>query len=207
MANLLNMSGSMLVESKPLPYDAEIEYLESSGTQWIDTNFIPNVNSAAHIIWSPLEINTYGYFGSRSLDLNGSYRFCGTTFGGGATFTFAMTYDKWANDKVNLKKNTIYNCYAENGKYIINGTEYSSDVISDYQGSAFYLFRYYRGNNNWHYSKMRCYNLKLYSNNFIVMDMIPVRVGTTGYMYDKLSGQLFGNAGTGSFILGSDKTN
>jgi hypothetical protein len=34
---------------------------------------------------------------------------------------------------------------------------------------------------------------------------IPVRVGTTGYMYDKVSGQLFGNVGTGDFILGADK--
>jgi hypothetical protein len=35
--------------------------------------------------------------------------------------------------------------------------------------------------------------------------MIPVRIGTTGYMYDRVSGQLFGNAGTDDFILGNDK--
>lgn len=34
------------------------------------------------------------------------------------------------------------------------------------------------------------------------MDLIPVRIGTTGYMYDKISGQLL--AGTGEFILGQD---
>lgn len=28
---------------------------------------------------------------------------------------------------------------------------------------------------------------------------------TIGYMYDKVSGQLFGNQGTGNFILGADK--
>lgn len=187
------------------PYDAEIEYLESTGTQFIDTNFIPNVNSAAHIIWSSVEKNPYGYFGSRSLDTYGNYRFCGTTFSSGRSFTFAMTYDKWADNKVELQNNTIYDCYAENGKYIINGTEYSSDVISDYQGSTFNLFRYYRGNNSWNLSKMRCYGLKLYSNNALVCDMIPVRVGQVGYMYDKVSGQLFGNDGSDNFILGNDK--
>lgn len=36
------------------------------------------------------------------------------------------------------------------------------------------------------------------------LDLIPVRVGTTGYMYDRVSGQLFGNMGTGSFVLGPD---
>lgn len=35
-------------------------------------------------------------------------------------------------------------------------------------------------------------------------DLIPVRVGTVGYMYDRVSGQLFGNLGTGDFILGPD---
>ena len=36
------------------------------------------------------------------------------------------------------------------------------------------------------------------------MDIIPVRIGNVGYMYDRVSGQLFGNAGTGSFVLGPD---
>lgn len=188
-----------------LPYDAEVEYLQSTGTQWIDTNFIPDVNSAAHIIWSSIEITNDGYFGSRSLDYNGVYRFCGATFTYGQSFTFAMTYNEWANDKIPLMNNIIYDCYAENGKYIINGTEYNSNIISNYQGSVFYLFRYYKGNNGWYLSKMRCYSLKLYSNNVIVMDMIPVRVGQVGYMYDKVSGQLFGNSGTGDFVLGPDK--
>ena len=38
-----------------------------------------------------------------------------------------------------------------------------------------------------------------------IRDFIPVRVGSTGYLYDKVSGQLFGNAGTGDFVLGPDK--
>ena len=52
---------------------------------------------------------------------------------------------------------------------------------------------------------------KLYSfrieddNNINIIDLIPVRVGTTGYMYDRVSGQLFGNDGTGDFIVGPDK--
>ena len=37
------------------------------------------------------------------------------------------------------------------------------------------------------------------------VDLIPVRVGQVGYMYDKVSGQLFGNVGTGDFGLGPDK--
>ena len=39
-----------------------------------------------------------------------------------------------------------------------------------------------------------------------IFDFIPVRVGSIGYMYDRVSGQLFGNSGTGAFIIGPDKT-
>jgi hypothetical protein len=44
----------------------------------------------------------------------------------------------------------------------------------------------------------------------LVRDYIPVRVGSgssaVGYLFDRASGQLFGNAGTGSFTVGPDKT-
>ena len=46
--------------------------------------------------------------------------------------------------------------------------------------------------------------LKVRIGNNIVYDLIPVRIGTTGYMYDKVSGELFGNSGTGDFVLGPD---
>ena len=42
-------------------------------------------------------------------------------------------------------------------------------------------------------------------NGVVLADMIPVRVGSVGYMYDRVSGQLFGNDGTGDFIVGPDK--
>lgn len=37
-----------------------------------------------------------------------------------------------------------------------------------------------------------------------VIDLIPVRKGVIGYMYDKISGEFFGNSGTGEFIIGPD---
>ena len=45
---------------------------------------------------------------------------------------------------------------------------------------------------------------KIRLNDILVFDGIPVRVGTVGYIYDRVSGQLFGNLGTGDFVLGPD---
>jgi hypothetical protein len=36
-------------------------------------------------------------------------------------------------------------------------------------------------------------------------DFVPVRVGQVGYLYDRVSGTLYGNAGTGNFTVGPDK--
>lgn len=36
------------------------------------------------------------------------------------------------------------------------------------------------------------------------LDLIPVRKDGNGYMYDKLTGTLFGNAGTYRFLIGPD---
>ena len=38
-----------------------------------------------------------------------------------------------------------------------------------------------------------------------IQDLIPVRKDGVGYMYDRVSGQLLGNSGTGDFVLGPDK--
>lgn len=52
----------------------------------------------------------------------------------------------------------------------------------------------------------RIYAVQITQGTEIIMDLIPVRVGNVGYMYDKVSGNLFGNSGTGSFTLGPDVT-
>lgn len=38
----------------------------------------------------------------------------------------------------------------------------------------------------------------------LVRDFVPCRIGTTGYLYDRVSQTLFGNIGTGDFVLGPD---
>lgn len=38
----------------------------------------------------------------------------------------------------------------------------------------------------------------------VILDLIPVRKDGIGYMYDRVSGQLFGNVGTGDFVVGPD---
>lgn len=52
----------------------------------------------------------------------------------------------------------------------------------------------------------RIYLLQIWDGNgALIFNGIPVRIGSTGYLYDKVTNKLFSNAGTGSFTLGPDK--
>lgn len=45
---------------------------------------------------------------------------------------------------------------------------------------------------------------KIVIDGVVVRDFLPVRKNGVGYMYDTVSKELFGNSGTGAFILGPD---
>ena len=186
-----------------LPYDAEIEYLESSGSQYINTNQYLNTSN--------FEIG-YSVLGNR-----GHWGYVHNYVVNGAWVTVDETtafFGSWNNtDKVSVSsyisstENTIV--YAQSGA-TINGTTISKnlnlrgvDNLASVPLLFFALHDFY--NNSLIYSNSKFKSFYLKNNGELVVDMIPVRVGQVGYMYDRVSGQLFGNAGTGSFILGPDK--
>ena len=186
-----------------LPYDAEIEYLESSGTQYIN---IPNVIPTNYDNTFETKITFLGYSSTNSWigwfsaykdEQSNTYRiirnsttntsvliYNGTKASGGGTQTavsIGTTYD--------IK---IYPTYA-----LFNNTRANLSTTRGNQITAY--LRLFAGG-----SILRFYNFKYTKGNEVILDMIPVRVGQVGYMYDKVSGQLFGNSGTGNFILGND---
>ena len=197
MASLLNISSSRLVESKVLPYDAEIEYLESTGTQYIDT-LINNTSDLEFYIKldntkepADLRVINRGYFGTIGVWGNflGCYR---------NNSTFYWVRPNWYYSG---NENGLIEAYCGLDNIVVNGVTGAKkgDSGNTYRGTI-NLFRGMEG-----YTQIKMYYIQIYKNGILVYDAIPVRVGTTGYMYDKVSGTLLGNAGTGSFILGPDK--
>ena len=113
------------------------------------------------------------------------------------------------NDHVHVVINTWYDIIASHASATINGVSFGRDYNS---GSPvnfttthnLYMFAFGRKGSPIIFGKSRIAYCKVYDNGTLLRDFIPVRVGNVGYMYDKVSGQLFGNSGTGSFILGPD---
>ena len=164
------------------PYDTEIEYLESTGTQYIDTGYKTNNQDNFQLI---CDVDaTSGWMGS-----NGN-----------------LQMDLRINPSPSRRVFKVTHSANSGPITYINNTQVKSQSYHNYNNYIIALFALGFGEDTVHYydATEKLYSSKLIINNVIVRDLIPVRVGNVGYLFDKVSGQLFGNAGTGSFILGPD---
>ena len=197
------MSGGSLL-NKGLPYDAEIEYLESDGNAYIDTNI---KLSSSHIV----DV-TFTYIKNQRLIGARSNTF--TSFG--VYYNYIDLNDIQSNiDKgrlvCSLVVGNLYKAHVENGNryfsddtdtIIATNTWISPTFASTKYNTPIFGLR-------WNSSSVtpavgRIHKLVIKLNGNLLVDFIPVRIGNVGYMYDRVSKQLFGNAGTGKFILGND---
>lgn len=192
-------------------FDAEIEYIEGTGTQWIDTNIkfkpttvfetrfmeinIPeNPSNRTHIIGTHQGNTRYRL---RRLEPDVLY------------FLYGSNGSDW-NTGFSIKEKTVDIYFSTTILKYKNGNNWVEKDISNTEQfieSPDTITLFYAKNLNNIDTKFegRFYYLKIWDNGNLVADFIPVRKGTTGYMYDKVSGDLFGNSGTGDFILGNDK--
>ena len=200
-----------------LPYDAEVEYLESTGTAYINTGITPTLSYSVEMEFKWV---------SPWSETDGSGTLFGTMVGWNAnTFMVVCT--------ANSSKTELYNCWGNkntynNNKNYINGlldgwhslsfrnkTTYidgtaiagTTNGTGNPTGNVYVFCANYKNTATYGSGttkQIRSFKMYDASSN-LVMDLIPVRKGTTGYMYDKVSKQLFGNAGTDAFVLGRDK--
>lgn len=193
-----------------LPYDAEIEYLQASGTQYIDTGI--NGQAVTRFV-----VNGYCYAnnGNNTQLLGGTAQGAGTFFGartnGTRTNWYCMYNGTGLGDPTHKSTidATINSTSNQTGTLtdLVSGT--TSNFTSFSSGSWGFPnenLLIFGGYSTRRSPNARCYSLQIYTSSGLVRDFIPVRVGQVGYMYDKVSGQLFGNSGTGSFTLGNDKS-
>lgn len=192
------------VMGKSLPYDAEIEYLETDGNAYIDTGltisyyraiagkyYTPN---ADRMKWGRWTSNYFGYVlvkwtgGNSYLRVNdGQYIFKGSKSIEMHEFLFDIgnAYVVFDGVRIDFPAPSQLPIQESNNKEILFKYWESGGVVDDYDTKRIYYAKYWESS-------------------VLMRDFIPVRIGTTGYMYDKVSKQLFGNAGTGEFILGPD---
>lgn len=192
-----------------IPYQ-RIEYLQGDGNSYIETD-VPGNNDNLEIaidcyIYSYNEGvygNIYSSYNSTAIRIrriSGSNLFEKTlnTRNSSASGTDGITLAPFT-------ENTRYSIVSTKQGVTINGIYYDSTEHSASNSNNARTIKLYTATYNYaNISNMKCYSFSIKDNGTLILNFIPVRIGTTGYMYDTVSGELFGNVGTGDFTLGPD---
>lgn len=184
----------------------EIEYIATTGNCIINTDYIPYGG----------DITIEGKFRKDGYTDNSTYRvqwFGNTAIGRQALYSIRRYYAStnsisclcWERSEdeaniYNITNGTDCEFTIIKGSCVLNGqttTNTLSNPTVENTNPLYVFTKQFMG---------RCYYLKFTKKGTVVCDLIPVRVGRVGYLYDKVSGKLFGNSGTGSLILGPDKS-
>ena len=182
---------------RTLPYDAEVEYLESTGTQCIDTGYSNSQCPYFSLDVQPLITNVdSGMFGAYT-DGYSVQQYLGRW----------RWYDNgWTLTDIPVDITRTTNITKNANGWFVDGeiTKTSSGLYGDL---SLVLFGLNVNSVKRTTKPLRVNQLSLFDkNSSLVADFIPIRKGNIGYMYDRLSRQLLGNQGTGEFIIGPDKT-
>ncbi len=177
----------------------QLEYLQGTGTQWIDVGYTPNINTKieAEIAVSgntnnAMGMNYSGYSGNVSFGASGEFlmaSFGATTNNTVLKIPFDTEFHSYSisKEKIQIDSQSITPAYTTNMKFL-----------------KFNLFNY---NTNWGgtyiASGMKIKSFKIYENEKTIMDLIPVKRydGVLG-MYDKHNDKFYTNSGTGNFVAG-----
>ena len=204
----------------------QVEYIESSGTQWIDTQWIPSSKAKVLVdgqyTLTSNELNraqSFGTYGGLSWTDNSTTRFYCPRWNAwdkyyriilGSTVTTENTAPDTQRHKFIADRNT--------SQYMIDDEVFqTNDIITDCE-TKFMLFcnSYSQTVENHCYFKL--FNAKAYEDNVMIRDFIPCystttvtdidgnqcQTGTIG-MYDTVEGKFYINQGTGEdFKAGPD---
>lgn len=182
-----------------------LEYIQSSGTQYIDTGFKPNQDTrvvakakytqpstATYLFGTDAGSGQAGFsFGSANGNLRQFYNKTSTYFQSGLSFADPITID--ANKNV---------C-SINDTYTVNGT-----YATFSPGYSMYLFAANRAGSIYGICTATIYSCQIYNNGTLVRDFIPCKnaSGIIG-LWDDVNSVFYENAGSGTFSAGPEIEN
>ena len=189
-------------QGAPLPYDAEVEYVQTDGYAYVDTGvFLASSAEISAIFSNCLVAQGSQFFGARTayaVDMFGA-QWSGR---GLLNFNFGSRQDSTSASFDNSPQIlTVRNNVLTLGSFSV--TSRPSAFTTTFP--AYILCMNDGGSATVRYAGLRCHGFRIEQSGTLVRDYIPVRVGSVGYLYDRASGTLYGNAGTGAFTIGPDK--
>ena len=200
-----------------LPYDAEVEYLESTGTQYIDTGLVvtPAMRMDVDMAVTDWDASQYSLTGASGIRFTFGKGYTGssTSSGNATKLYFGLGDRNQPISSINLAnikgERHTFSLDAETKYWYLDGAgDYIVSVGTITTGTRPIMLLAQSTNDNGSVrgqQAAKLYGATFTDNGVLVRSFVPVRVGQTGYLFDRVSGQLFGNAGTGAFTIGPDK--
>ena len=185
----------------------EVEYIESSGTQYIDTGYKPTGENMRLVIdymysASPNGKSLFGAESSGTFPIT-FYSKSATT----AEFYIGSTYEVVS---YNITTGTRYklDCHANNGAFTANLNKTTKSKT--YSGSLLKTLNLFLFTNNGQQSTQlisaRLYSCQIYDNEILVRDFVPCyrKADNVAGLYDLVNNVFYTNAGSGVFAVGAD---
>lgn len=185
------------------PYKCELEYIESTGTQYIDTKYALTTNN--------VKIKAKFQY---TANPTSATAFGGTPTGGTpwSLILYGTTPEFYVGDTVlsnlgvgGISVGTIYDidCSANNGVFTLtwNGKTYSQNYSGEFSRDAnMGIFCHLNGGTAIQQSCMRLYSFQIYDDGTLVRDCIPVLdYNGEACLFDKVGKKFYYNRGTGTF--------
>ena len=182
----------------------ELEYIETTGTQYIDTGYKTTSNTSIEMRCSPTNVSSqsvggFFYASDRSTGVE-SYVWDGVITISYNGIKYLISEQVNAGDIFDIMQfsDRVF-VYRENDKKkIINSYSVQTLGLSNSNLTLFKLLREsFTG-------AVKLYSCKIYEGSSIVRDYVPAEKNGVIGLYDKITNTMYENAGTGSFISGPE---
>ena len=188
--------------SKALPANyTRLDYIEVTGTQYIDTGFVPNQDS--RIVCEYMRLGGEGVYGARytTAERNFNLRMNSSNWqaGYGILFNTGVKADYgWHTAEQN--KHLFY----LDGVMLCDCSEGQTTPVV-FKSPKSIIIGGINAQNRVYYSVGKYRTCKIYDNDVMVRDLVPCKNadGVAG-MWDKVEGKFYGNGGTDTIIAGPE---
>ncbi len=203
------LTNKIALSSLPAGY-TQLEYIESTGTQNISTNYVWKNETTKVYLDAAVTVfkASTTLFGAQTttiayapFDRNGTGVY--EVYAGTTNFGNVLTVNK--NERFNTEFSTNSSKMLSvkyNGKSIFSGT-YSGTMVMDNVPTNIFSNNMESDHYREIVSGMKCYAFKMWDNNVLVRELVPAKdvSGSIG-MYDLVENKFYTNAGTGTFVAG-----
>ena len=174
----------------------KLEYIESTGTQYIDLGFKLSSNYAVDMDLQLITTNA-NIFGSRSGAMDRAF----TLFANGSSILTDMGNTRSSTtattDKINV--------YLSSNKIKIGTFEKNISSGSFTTPGNGYIFNISYSRPQSYMASMKLYSCKVYLSGTLVRDLIPCKYNNQIGLWDAINGSFLGNLGTGEFVAGPEQ--